>query len=178
LTAFATRAHDLLILLLISTAAIRFGLPGFCHLLGHCCSALARNTSSQCGKRSFKVTRREHAEQEALRLPAREEFVQWSKKSREKYTSRKYGLVSSGSISKSNTKPLHERILVTLGPDQIHQFNHIPFVCQRVRNDDVIVASNRIQSDSHAELVGDLPRALHDVLARVIEHMRKERVRD
>ena len=39
---------------------------------------LARNSSSQCGKRSFKVTRREHAEHEALRLPAREEFVQWS----------------------------------------------------------------------------------------------------
>jgi hypothetical protein len=42
----------------------------------HLHAKLARNTSSQCGKRSFKVTRREHAEHEALRLPAREEFVQ------------------------------------------------------------------------------------------------------
>ena len=70
------------------------------------------------------------------------------------------------------TEPTHERILVTLGADQIHQFNHLPFVCQRVRNDDVIVASNRIQSDSHAKLVGNLLHALQDVLARVIDHMR------
>ena len=45
---------------------------------GHLHAKLARNTSSQRGRQSFKVTRREHAEHEALRLPAREEFVQWS----------------------------------------------------------------------------------------------------
>ena len=45
---------------------------------GHLHAKLARNTSSQCGKRSLKVTRREHAEHEALRLPAREQFVRWS----------------------------------------------------------------------------------------------------
>ena len=66
-----------------STGAIMTPLDAVCQLRvgvseGHLHAKLARNTSSKCGKRSLKVTRREHAEHEALRLPAREQFVRWS----------------------------------------------------------------------------------------------------
>lgn len=55
-----------------------------CGILGLNLYQVARHRGRQfpllCGHAlpCFKVTRHEHAEHEALRLPAREEFVQWS----------------------------------------------------------------------------------------------------